>query len=126
MLLALLMLVVGRLGGALGGPPPVMLAPDADRDMGGARGGSPRLSVEGAALSSGVPGGGTDLGGPVMLPPDTDLEASRDGGGGVPDIGGGVAVAARGPPLGGGGVAFLASTFSAPGFLLTQRFRSGS
>lgn len=121
-LLALLMPVVGRLGG----PPPVALVPDADRDMGCASGGSLRLSVEGAALSSGVPGGGMDLGGPVTLPPDTDLGAIMEGGGGVPEGGGGVAVADRGPALGGGGVADLASTFSAPGFLLTQRFKSGS
>lgn len=122
MLLALLILVVGRLGGAL--PPPAALAPEADRDMGGANWGSLRLSMDGSLVSSGVAlGGGTDLGGGI-LPPETDLDAN--GGGGVPDAGGGVPVIDRGPALGGGGVAVLASTFSAPGFLLTQRLRSGS
>lgn len=41
--------------------------------------------------------------------------------------GGGVPLTERGPAArGGGGVAFLISTFSAPGFLLTHRPRSGS
>jgi hypothetical protein len=116
MLLALLMLVVGRLGG--------LLVPEADRDMGGANTGSLRLSMDGSLVSSGVAlGGGTDLGG-GMLPPETDLAAS--GGGGVPEGGGGVPAIDRGPALGGGGVAVLASTFSAPGFLLIQRLSSGS
>lgn len=49
------------------------------------------------------------------------------GGGGVADEGGGgVPETDRGPALGGGGVAVLASTFSAPGFLLIHRLSSGS
>lgn len=48
-------------------------------------------------------------------------------GGGVPGAaGGGVPLRVRGAPRGGGGAAFLVSTFSAPGFLLIQRFKSGS
>lgn len=41
--------------------------------------------------------------------------------------GGGVELADRGgPALGGGGVGFFASVFSAPAFLLTHRLSSGS
>jgi hypothetical protein len=40
--------------------------------------------------------------------------------------GGGVEVAERGMPFGGGGVAFFAPLSSAPAALLTQRFCSGS
>lgn len=129
MLLALLMLVPGLLGGALGGPPPgapVALVLEAERDMGGASGGGvlplappPRLSCEAALYSSWTgPGGGTDRGGG---PPETDRL-----GGGVPVGGGGVPETERGPALGGGGAGFLASVFSAPDFLLTHLLRSGS
>lgn len=117
MLLALLMLVPGRLGGALGGAPALWF--DAVRAMPGA-GGAWRLSIEAAGFRSGIePAAGMDLGG---SPPETD----RPGGGGVPEVGGGVPVIDLGPALGGGGVAVLAGVFSAPGFLLTQRLSSGS
>lgn len=118
MLLALLILVVGRLGGPVGGPAVLLELDGAVR--GGAR---PRLSFEGALFSSGVParklGGGIKDGGGALL---------LSGGGGVPiDAGGGgVPLTDRGPARGGGGVAVLGAVFSAPGFLLTQRLRSGS
>lgn len=113
MLLALLMLVVGLLGGALGGPP--MLVFETERAMGGAM---PRLSRLTGLVRSGIdreaPMGGGTLDRPPM------------GGGGV-EVGiGGVPVEARDMPLGGGGVAVLASETSAPDFLLTHRFKSGS
>lgn len=90
MLLALLMLVAGRLGGADGGP---MLAVDTVRISGGVADpgmvGEPEL------------GGGIDtvrwLGGGTARPPV---------GGGVP-AGGGRPVLARDMPRGGGGVAVL-------------------
>jgi hypothetical protein len=113
MLLALLILVVGRLGGWLGGPPggPVALVLDTERAMGTA---PPMLSIEGLFSSPGIERGGG-------MPP------IAIGGGGVPlDMGGGVPEADLGPALGGGGVADLASTFSAPGFLLIHRLSSGS
>jgi len=114
MLLALLMLVVGLLGGAL-----ALLVLETDRAIaGGAR---PRLSVDACFISSGVPArtfGGMSGGGALLL--------VIKGGGGVPVGGGGVPDTDRGPALGGGGVAVLAGVFSAPGFLLTHRFRSGS
>jgi hypothetical protein len=114
MLLALLMLVVGRLGGAL-----ALLVLETDRVMaGGAR---PRLSEDDAFVSSGVPArtfGGINGGGALLL--------EIKGGGGVPVGGGGVPETERGPALGGGGVAVLAGVFSAPGFLLIHRLRSGS
>lgn len=114
MLLALLMLVVGRLGGAL-----ALLVLETDRAIaGGAR---PRLSVDACLDSSGVPArtlGGMRGGGALLL--------VTKGGGGVPVGGGGVPETERGPALGGGGVAVLAGVFSAPGFLLTHRFSSGS
>lgn len=116
MLLALLMLVAGLLGGALGGPP--MLVLEADRIIGG---GAIRDSVEGLLDSSGVADrilGGIRGGGALLL--------VVNGGGGVPMGGGGVPDTDRGPALGGGGVAVLGAVFSAPGFLLIHRFRSGS
>lgn len=111
--------VVGRLGGAVGGP--AALFAELERAV---RGGAarPRLSFEGALFSSGVParkpdGGMKDGGGALLL----------NGGGGVlVDIGGGVPLTDLGPARGGGGVAVLGAVFSAPGFLLTHRFRSGS
>jgi hypothetical protein len=120
MLLALLMLVVGRLGGALGGPlgGPVVLSLDTDRDMDGARG-TPRLSCEGAfARPNRGSGVGIERGG--------GAELAIGGGGVLGAPGGGVPLTERGAALGGGGVAVFASTTSAPGFLLTQRLRSGS
>jgi len=52
----------------------------------------------------------------------------RDGGGAEIAIGGADAVLVGGvlAARGGGGVAVLVGVFSAPGFLLTQRFNSGS
>ena len=113
MLLALLMLVVGLLGGALGGPEP-RLGFDTEWFR---VGGVVRLSVEacGARLDAGR--GGPEGGGTLDRPP---------GGGGVTSVGIGVPLTDRGIALGGGGVAFLASVFSAPDFLLIQRFSSGS
>lgn len=109
MLLALLMLVVGRLGGPL-------LVLETDRSIGGGA----RLSVEAVLVRSGVPArtlGGMSGGGALLL---------VTSGGGVPGGGGGVPVIDRGPPRGGGGVAVFAGVFSAPGFLLTHRLSSGS
>lgn len=119
MLLALLMLVVGLLGGALGGPPAALLFEtfETERIMVGA----PRLSIEALLESSGVPArilGGIMGGGALWL--------VVSGGGGVPMGGGGVPETERGPALGGGGVAVFAGVFSAPGFLLTHRLSSGS
>lgn len=115
MLLALLMLVAGLLGGPLGGP---TLWLETDRTMGG---GTPRPSGPadwgGVTIVAGGPGGGADA---RPTPP-------MEGGGGVDGIwGAGDELEDRGGPLGGGGVAFLASVFSAPAFLLIHRFSSGS
>src|SRR5690606_5488910 len=110
MLLALLMLVAGLLGGPLGGPPTLWF--ETDRIMGG---GTPSPAGSGGAPVLGGPLGAVAVrGGPLE--------------GGVPGAipGGGVELADRGGPLGGGGVAFLASGVSAPAFLLTQRLSSGS
>lgn len=78
--------------------------------MRGAPPGVFRLSVEIAFFS--IIGGG----------------AARENGGAVIPIGGADAVLIGGvlAARGGGGVAAFAGAFSAPGFLLTQRFRSGS
>lgn len=114
MLLALLMLVAGRLGGAEDGPPgpagPILLAVETERNIGGGTepagpgtGGDAPPSV-GTGVEP-VRGGGA--------------EAEAPGGGGVPDGG-------RGVPLGGGGVAVLGALSSAPAALLTHRFWSGS
>lgn len=122
MLLALLMLVVGRLGGPLGGP---VLWFETERVMGG---GTPRPSApEGMVGTADVvpartgPGGGGADERPMPtppLPPEGGVE-------GMP--GGGVELADRGgPPFGGGGVGFFASVFSAPAFLLIHRLSSGS
>lgn len=136
MLLALLRLVDGRLGGALEGPVGgtrvggPLLSPDALlmllillvlRNMGGvppiAGPGGVRLSMDAILLrlltlrgiaAGGPPGGGDGpalIGGALLLDP---------GGGGVPEA------------RGGGGVALFATVSSAPAFLLTQRFWSGS
>lgn len=114
MLLALLMLVVGRLGGPLGGvgAAAALLTLEAERAMGGA---PPPGGIPGGALAGGMVEADTERGGPPGGPP----------GGAAP--GGGVPLTERGaPPLGGGGVGLAASTCSAPGFLLIQRFSSGS
>jgi hypothetical protein len=116
MLLALLILVVGRLGGAL-----ALLVLETDRVMTGGARPRLRLSEDDAFVSSGVPArtfGGISGGGALLL--------EIKGGGGVPVGGGGVPETERGPALGGGGVAVLAGVFSAPGFLLIHRLRSGS
>jgi hypothetical protein len=116
MLLALLMLVAGLLGGALGGLPTLLLEAVRAIDVD-----SPKLSVDGglpkAGMGIGIDGGPPDGGGALARPAM---------GGGVADGGGGVPLEETGAPFGGGGVAFFASVFSAPGFLLTQRLRSGS
>lgn len=112
-LLALLMLVAGRLGGPdKGGPParpPIGGGAEAE--------GKPVCGVAGDALTDGVPEGGPLAGVKV-----------RKGG---PDMGGpaGGAVAALTfllGPLGGGGVAADGAAASAPPFLLTHFLRSGS
>lgn len=115
MLLALLMLVAGRLGGPLGGP---TLWFETDRAMGG---GTLRPSRPadwgGVTTVSGGPGGGADA---RPIPP-------MGGGGGVEGMwGAGDELEDRGGPFGGGGVDFLASVFSAPAFLLIHRLSSGS
>lgn len=103
-LLALLMLVAGRLGGAEGGPP--RLAAEADRAIGGI------ADPPGGASMGGVPepsgGAGVD---PVRAGGADD---AGPGGGGL------------GVPRGGGGVAVFGALSSAPAALLTQRFCSGS
>jgi hypothetical protein len=113
MLLALLMLVLGLLGGPPGGAP-VPLMPETERAIRGG-GALERPSMEGAVLRPGVDRGMPAAGGGTLVRPP--------GGGGVPIGGGGVPA---GPARGGGGVAVLGSGFSAPGFLLTHRLRSGS
>lgn len=116
-LLALLMLVAGRLGGPdAGGPParpPIGGGAEAE--------GKPVCGVAGDAVIDDGPEGG----------PEGDPLAGvkvREGG---PDIGGpaGGAVAALTfllGPLGGGGVAAVGVAASAPPFLLTHFLRSGS
>lgn len=114
MLLALLMLVVGLLGGALGGPPAALVL-DTERAIGGAM--PVKLSWDAALVRSGMERAGVSIGGPIGGPPMDGIE---------PMDGGGVPETERGMARGGGGVAVFASGTSAPGFLLTQRFRSGS
>ena len=105
MLLALLMLVAGRLGGPVGGPVALAPALEPDRAIGGA---PPRTG--GAANE-----------------PSMGFEAERaPGGGGVPAKGGGVPLTERGAAFGGGGVGLGASVCSAPGALLIHRLSSGS
>lgn len=87
MLLALLILVAGRLGGALGGPP--ALAVEAVRSIGGGAepGGPAPIGGESAGpgvelMRAGGPGGGADAdvgGGGVPAPPGRD--GARGGGG---------------------------------------------
>jgi hypothetical protein len=120
MLLALLMLVGGRLGGPLGGPAALVLL--ALRVIGG---GTPRLSCEGGFGSSDGAGAGLKprggpVGGALALPAPPGGGAAM----GLPT--GGVLVIERGADLGGGGVAVFASVVSAPAFLLIHRLRSGS
>lgn len=119
MLLALLMLVPGRLGGA-DAPPALPF--------------DTLLVIVGGAISS--PGAL-----PVPFVSSWGPEKLLDGGGPAADIGRGADVgppggpegptipetARRGPvAFGGGGVAVGAGVSSAPAFLLIQRFRSGS
>ena len=118
MLLALLRLVGGLVGGALGGlPAPAgSLTPlwfDAERAI---MGGTARLS-EDAGLFSPAPGGGAVDGGLDRFGGGADADADVEAGGGGVEVG---------PARGGGGVAVLAGVFSAPGFLLIHRLRSGS
>lgn len=124
MLLALLMLVPGLLGGA--DTPPILPL-------------DTLLIIAGGAVSSPDDRGGAL---PVRSPFVSGIDPERllDGGGPAADIGrgadvgpggpGGPAIpetARRGPvAFGGGGVAAGAVVSSAPAFLLTQRFRSGS
>lgn len=119
MLLALLMLVVGLLGGPLGGPPALWFETDLAIGVG-----MPRpswLDRVDSPTPVAVPGRGGPPGG-------ADARPRPLSGGGVPASvrGGGVELAERGGPLGGGGAAFLASVFSAPAFLLIHRLSSGS
>ena len=110
MLLLLLRRLVGLPGGAL-----AVLVLDDDRIIGGgARDPNPPSA----------PGGGVmvDLGGPMggaLARPASKLCESPDGAAGLADTD-------RGMPLGGGGVAFLASLSLGSAFLFTQRFCSGS
>lgn len=136
MLLALLMLVVGLLGGPLaadvfepdrimaGGAPPdvgsVSLSPPA----------APTAGPGGAEVALTTLGGPAGPGGALARPPASGWEEEArppPGGGG----GGGVDRAlALPPPLGalggGGGVAVFLTWSSAEAFLFTQRFCSGS
>ena len=112
-LLALLILVAGRLGGAEpGGPPSPPSGGGAEAD------GKPVCGAAGEAAMDGGPEGGPLAG--VM---------TREGG---PDMGGPACGAAalltllEGGPLGGGGVAAVGAAASAPPFLLTHFLRSGS
>lgn len=111
MLLALLMLVAGRLGGALAGPP-----------------GMPLLGVEAArSIGGGAEPGDPPMGG-VPAPSEGAGVVAVRGGGAEPEGpgGGGVPVAALDIERGGGGVADFNGWSSAPAALLTQRFWSGS
>lgn len=115
MLLALLMLVVGRLGGPL-----AALWFETERAIGGGAA-SPSAPAVTVGTADAVParmgpGGGADD--RPIAPPDGGVEGMG---------GGGVELADRGgPALGGGGVGFFASAFSAPAFLLIHRLSSGS
>lgn len=124
MLLALLILVPGREGGAN----PASLPFDAVRcNMGGvvpsnddceafAAATAARFELEADDESGGPRGGALNLppgGGGAIIPPPAP------GGGGVP-------AAERGPPFGGGGVDVGVEPASEPAFLFTQRFRSSS
>ena len=118
-LLALLILVAGRLGGADAGgapasPPPIGGGAEAD--------GKPVCGVAGEAAMDGGPEGGplagvmTREGGPDIGGPDT----------GGPAGGPAAPLALLLGPLGGGGVAADGVAASAPPFLLTHFLRSGS
>jgi hypothetical protein len=120
-LLALLMLVPGRLGGPLPATPLLELLDifgGIKLDTGGVGFASPSKNAAGGgcmplsltALCP-IPGGGPLIVfGALVCPP----------------LPGGPELVLGGPALGGGGVADLASVCSAPAFLLTHRFRSGS
>jgi hypothetical protein len=117
MLLALLMLVVGRLGGPLGGPAALPLETDLliGRGPGGAE--SP-LGLSNDCDGLLVTDADTArCGGALLLVgPGVDMDSPDD------------AIAVRGgPALGGGGVADDISELpSLPAFLLTHLFNSGS
>jgi hypothetical protein len=126
MLLALLMLVAGLVGGALGGP--------AD---GGPLPLEAFLCIRGGPARPLASGSGVELS--ICLA--STLEAGRGIGGALPaliGIGGlepavgilvpapGGPLAERGGPLGGGGVAEAAGVAEPLSFLLIQRFNSGS
>jgi hypothetical protein len=121
MLLALLMLVPGRLGGP-DGPPRLpfdtvllIVGGKARSDAGGA------LPVRSLFASKPGPERLLDGGGPAA-----DIGRGAEVGPGGPD-GGAPETARRGPvAFGGGGVAAATGVSSAPAFLLTHRFRSGS
>ena len=119
MLLALLIPVPGRLGGAVGDPLTLPLLVEraiASGPRGANIGGSPS---DGAGLSSCTSGLGP------LTPSDAEriVGGARSGGLAAPT---GVALAVRGgPALGGGGVAEGVGAVSPP-FLLIHRFRSGS
>lgn len=125
--LFILMLVDGLLGGAeTGGPPSpgrtALVETDRARLPGPDR--ACILSIDCAVVK--VPA--VERGG-SMAPTGRRLDPSAAGGGVFVTDGGGGGVPPTEreiPARGGGGVAFLASTFSAPGFLLIQRPRSGS
>lgn len=126
MLLAVLKPVPGRLGGALGGPLPPPLENVLMRT-----GGAARFEDDGTDVDTGA-----DSSDCVYLWARSFVEAAgrganeRPGGGGVPDgllpMPPGGPLNVRRGPLGGGGVADGAGVASAPPFLSTQRFRSGS
>lgn len=129
MLLALLILVVGRLPGAL--PALMALVLDAERIMGV---GPPGTNEE---LRGDVPRGGP-MGGLRDAPDETREDGGAlarpasgwDVGPGIPMGGGGVDAADLGAPFiaprGGGGVAFGPVCSSGLAFLLTHFLRSGS
>ena len=112
------MLVPGRLGGLLPAAPLLEL-----RDIFGG------IKPDGFASPSKDATGGGCI--PLSL---TALCPNPDGGGPLivlgalvgPPLPGGPELVLGGPAFGGGGVADLASVCSAPAFLLTHRFRSGS
>lgn len=117
MLLALLMLVGGRLGGPLGMLAALVL--DTVLAIGALAGPSASGWTFERSDGAGLNRRGGPPGGALARPLSVGVAPSAGGGGGVPETD-------RGIDFGGGGVAFLVSVASAPAFLLTQRLRSGS